>query len=154
MTVFLLLCLVSAGIYLLNMFMPDAIPVLDVSESTRFTLSSVFILLTLATIPLSLRLFKFRKIERDLYDRQAPALLKWGLIRMLMIGNLLLFNIAFYYLLAEEPTHGWLAVILVLVLPFIVPTMGRCMAEVTPEDISESVPDEPAVESEPDAAKE
>ena len=131
MTAFVLLCLVSAGLYLMYTFLPESMPVLHVSDETRFTTTSVFILLTLAIIPFSLRLFKFKGIARDLHTRKAPALLKWGLIRMVMIGDLLVFNILFYYLLEEEPTHGWLAVILLLILPFIVPTKGRCEAEVT-----------------------
>lgn len=131
MTAFVLLCLVSAGLYIMYTLLPEAMPVLHVDEEIRFTIKSVFILLTLATIPFSLRLFKFKGIARDLHTRKAPALLKWGLIRMLMVGDLLVFNILFYYMLEEEPTHGWLAVILLLILPFIVPTKGRCEAEVT-----------------------
>ena len=104
MTVFVLLCLVSAGLYLMYTFLPESMPVLHVSDETRFTTTSVFILLTLATIPFSLRLFKFKGIARDLHTRKAPALLKWGLIRMVMIGDLLVFNILFYYLFEEEPT--------------------------------------------------
>lgn len=131
MTAFVLLCTVSAGLYAMYTFLPEVMPVLSVSEETRFTVNSVMILLTLATIPLALRLFKFKGIARDLHARKAPALLKWGLIRMLMVGDLLVFNILFYYLLEDEPTHGWLAVILILILPFIIPTKGRCEAEVT-----------------------
>ena len=53
MTVFVLLCLVSAGLYLMYTFLPETMPVLHVSDETRFTTTSVFILLTLATIPFS-----------------------------------------------------------------------------------------------------
>ena len=146
MCAFVLLCLVSAGLYIMYTFLPETMPVLHVNEEVRFTTKSIFILLTLANIPFALRLFKFKGIAHDLHTRKAPALLKWGLIRMLILGNLLVSNILFYYLLEEEPTHGWLAVILILILPFIVPTKGRCEAEVTEEPAVTAPVEQPASE--------
>lgn len=134
MTVFALLCLSAALLYALATLLPEAIPLWQASEETRFTLSSVFILLTLAVIPTSLRLFRFGYVERCLYIYKEKALLRWGLLRLLLLGGLLLTNLLLYYLLGEEPTFGWLSLIIVLVLPFVVPTMGRCRAETTPPE--------------------
>lgn len=138
MGTFVLLCLSALAIYVLATLAPDLIPLWQASEAVRFTLSSVFILLTLALIPLSLRLFRFGFIARDLIKYKEQALLKWGLTRMLMLDVLLLANLVLYYLLGEEPTFGWLALILLLVQPFIVPTMTRCKAETTPETEGEA----------------
>ena len=134
MTVFVLLCLSAVLVYVLATLMPEVFPVWQASEETRFGLSSAFILLTLAVIPAALRMFKFGFIERDLFIYKEKALLKWGLLRMLLLGMLLLTNLLLYYLLGEEPTFGWLALILILVQPFVVPTMSRCKAETTEEE--------------------
>lgn len=138
MTVFVLLCLSTVAIYIVATLLPESVPVWQVSKQTRFALSSVFILLTLAVIPLSLRLFKFRFVAHDLILYKEKSLLKWGLLRMAMLGVLLLVNLLLYYLLEEEPTFGWLALILLLVLPFIVPTQNRCEAEVEVREPEES----------------
>lgn len=138
MTVFVLLCLSTVAIYIVATLLPESVPVWQVSKQTRFALSSVFILLTLAVIPLSLRLFKFRFVAHDLILYKEKSLLKWGLLRMAMLGLLLLVNLLLYYLLEEEPTFGWLALILLLVLPFIVPTQNRCEAEVEVREPEES----------------
>ena len=139
MIAFALLGLSALLIFAIATQWPEVFPVWQASEETRFALSSVFILLTLAVIPASLRLFKVGCIERDLYLNKERALLKWGLLRMMMLGALLLANLLLYYLLGEEPTFGWLSVILLLVQPFIVPTMGRCEAETTEEEEGKEV---------------
>lgn len=139
MIAFALLGLSALLIFAIATQWPEMFPVWQASEETRFALSSVFILLTLAVIPASLRLFKVGCIERDLYLNKERALLKWGLLRMTMLGALLLANLLLYYLLGEEPTFGWLSVILLLVQPFIVPTMGRCEAETTEEEEGKEV---------------
>ena len=139
MITFALLGLSALLIFAIATQWPEMFPVWQASEETRFALSSVFILLTLAVIPASLRLFKVGCIERDLYMNKEKALLKWGLLRMTMLGALLLANLLLYYLLGEEPTFGWLSVILLLVQPFIVPTMGRCEAETTEEEEGKEV---------------
>lgn len=139
MIVFALLGLSALLIFAIATQWPEMFPIWQASEETRFALSSVFILLTLAVIPASLRLFKVGCIERDLYLNKERALLKWGLLRMTMLGALLLANLLLYYLLGEEPTFGWLSVILLLVQPFIVPTMGRCEAETTEEEEGKEV---------------
>ena len=139
MIAFALLGLSALLIFVIATQWPEMFPVWQASEETRFALSSVFILLTLAVIPASLRLFKVGCIERDLYLNKERALLKWGLLRMTMLGALLLANLLLYYLLGEEPTFGWLSVILLLVQPFIVPTMGRCEAETTEEEEGKEV---------------
>ena len=54
-------------------------------EQAEFLLTTMMELLTLAVIPLSLKLFKFPRVHADLVSRKAEALRKWGLLRLLML---------------------------------------------------------------------
>ncbi len=105
----------------------------DCPSNVRYVVSTVMILLSLTLIPLALRLFKFRKIHDDLIARQAFALDKWGRARLIILGDLLLFNTALYYAFGFEPTFGYLAVVTLLTLPFVYPTMNRCLTETEDE---------------------
>ena len=101
----------------------------DASPTTVYAVSTVMILLTLALVPLALRLTKMRRVRDDLTSRGAQALAKWGTLRLLVLLSLLVVNTFLYYVFGFEPTFGYLAVIVVLTLPFVYPTMDRCLAE-------------------------
>jgi len=111
----------------------------DATRETVFVVSTLMILLTLAAIPIGLRLFKFRKVADDLRQRGELALLKWGVLRLSMIGDLLVINTLLYYIFGFEPAFGYLAVICLLSMPFIVPTMSRCEAEVTVDETHDEI---------------
>ena len=100
---------------------------------SEFLLTSTMELVTLAFAFLALRLFKFGVIHKDLVSRQAKALLKWGFLRLLLIQAPLVINTLLYYLYVK-PTFGYLAIILALCLPFVYPSMDRCLAEVAEEE--------------------
>ncbi len=104
---------------------------------SEFLLTSTMELVTLAFAFLSLRLFKFAYIHADLVNRQEKALLKWGYLRLLLIQAPLVINTLLYYLYMN-PTFGYLAIILALCLPFVYPSMDRCMAEVSEEQKEEN----------------
>ena len=104
---------------------------------SEFLLTSTMELVTLAFAFLSLRLFKFGRIHADLVNRQEKALLKWGYLRLLLIQAPLVINTLLYYLYMN-PTFGYLAIILALCLPFVYPSMDRCMAEVSEEQKEEN----------------
>ena len=97
-------------------------------EQTEFLLTTMMELLTLAVIPLSLKLFKFPRVHADLVSRKAEALRKWGLLRLLMLLVPLLVNTLLYYAYANV-AFGYMAIILVIVLPFVYPSMERCQSE-------------------------
>ena len=127
---FTLICVIALGLYIGGEFMDMDIAVFsDVTDQTRFVLQTVAILLSLAVVPLSLKLFSMQKVKADLLERKALALKKWGTIRLLMLGVILIGNTLLYYMLGYEPAFGYLAIITALVLPFVVPTMKRCEAE-------------------------
>lgn len=120
-----------------------------VDQQTLFVVSTVMILLTLAAIPLGLRLFKFRKVASDLQSRGADALQKWGVIRLSMIGDLLVVNTLLYYVFGFEPAFGYLAVVCLLTMPFIVPTMSRCKAEISEDVLPSDTPSPSKVSEDP-----
>ena len=90
----------------------------------------------LVCIWLSLRLFTFRRIRQDLVTRKEVALQKWGTVRLLMLLLPMLLNTILYYVFMQT-TYGYLAIIALLCLPFVYPTMGRCMGDVEDETTSE-----------------
>lgn len=96
----------------------------------EFITTTVMELSTLAGAFLGLRLFKFKGIHSELISLKAPALLKWGLVRFVLIEVPMLSNTLFYYMYMK-PTFGYLAIILLLCLPFVWPSMSRCVAETT-----------------------
>lgn len=95
----------------------------------KYVIATFMILLTLSLVPLSLRLFKIQKVHDDLMARRHESLEKWGCLRILLLGGLLLINTFFYYALGFESAYSYLAVVVLLSLPFVYPTMYRCMAE-------------------------
>ncbi len=127
--------LVSALMYICGEFLQcDMTLFAGASRQTRFIVSTLMILLTISLLPLSLRLFKFRRVSDDLHQRQAAALRHWGTLRICVIGLLLVVNTFLYYAFELESTYGYLAVVVLLCMPFIVPTKSRCEAEVQPEE--------------------
>ena len=97
-------------------------------EQAEFLLTTMMELLTLAVIPLALKLFKFPRVHADLVSRKAEALRKWGLLRLLTLLVPLLVNTLLYYAYANV-AFGYMAIILVIVLPFVYPSMERCQSE-------------------------
>lgn len=140
MCIYWLMLLVAAAIYLCGDYleMDMAILASDESRQSGYYVQMVMILLTLGFVPLALRLFKFNSIHAALMAHPADALLKWGSIRVLILGLLLVANTLLYYIYGFEPSYGYLAVMVMLTMPFILPTLERCKAET----------EEPAVKNE------
>ena len=65
-------------------------------------------------------------------NRKEHALLVWGMLRMLMLCVPVISNLTLYYLFLN-PTFAYLALIHVISLMFVYPTMDRCVAETTPQ---------------------
>ena len=75
-------------------------------------------LLTIVMIPLALRLFKAKDVERKVAEGDTLALRIWGALRILMITVPLLLNTIGYYLFMNT-TFGYMALILLIDLPFV-----------------------------------
>ena len=59
-------------------------------------------------------------------------MLMWGMLRLLVLEVPMVVNTYLYYMFMN-PTFGYLAIILLLCLPFVMPTVGRCIDETTEE---------------------
>ena len=81
-------------------------------------------ILTIAFIPLALKLFKLRAVAKRL--RTPQALLCLGSLRLAMLTVV---NTLLYYLFMNV-SFGYLAIILALCIFFVFPSMSRCEAEV------------------------
>lgn len=130
--------LVSALIYICGDFLLLDMAVLtESSRQTQFVCSTAMILLTVSLLPLSLRLFRFERIHHDLIVNKEKALARWGTVRLVCLGTLLVVNTGLHYAFVEA-AYGYLAVVTLLCLPFVTPTMSRCMAETTDDDKEKS----------------
>lgn len=103
-------------------------------KRTEFVWATVMELLTIAVIPLALRLFRFGRVARSLTS--AAALLRWAMLRLLMLCVPMVVNLLLYYLFMNV-AFGYMSIILVLCLFFVVPTKSRCEAELGLNESSE-----------------
>ena len=110
--------------------------VLADSKQTEFVAMTAMELTTLCGAFLGLRLFKFPKIHSDLVTRKEPAMLMWGMLRLLILEMPMVVNTYLYYMYMNT-TFGYLAIILLLCLPFVFPSLNRCIDETTEEVKSE-----------------
>ncbi|WP_028904593.1 MULTISPECIES: hypothetical protein [unclassified Prevotella] len=106
-------------------------------SNLEFLITAVMELVTLGGVFLGLRLFKFQKVHNDLVTRKYDALRKWGTLRLVIIGLPMMVNTYLYYMFLNT-TFGYMAIIQLLCLPFIYPSMSRCEAEVEDENEGEN----------------
>lgn len=105
---------------------------LDILPSGMFTgrpqdefLSTISMeLITIVFIPVALRLFKTKDVEKRLEEGNIKAFRKWGLVRILMITIPLVLNTLLYYSFMNT-TFGYMALILLICLPFIYPASRK-----------------------------
>lgn len=147
MVLYWLMLLVAAGIYACGDFLEIDMAWLSSEEylQSKIVVQMVMILLTLGLVPLALYLFKMKRIQISLIANPSAALQKWGIIRILILGSLLVVNTLLYYMYGFEPAFGYLAVMVMLTMPFVLPTMSRCKAET--EEEKEPEQDETAEEA-------
>ena len=81
-------------------------------------------LITIVFIPVALRLFKTKDLEKRLEEGNIKAFRKWGLLRILMITVPLVLNTLLYYSFMNT-TFGYMALILLICLPFIYPASRK-----------------------------
>ena len=88
-------------------------------------LSTIFMeLTTIVFIPVALRLFKTMNVEKRLEEGNIKVFRKWGLVRILMITLPLVLNTLLYYSFMNT-TFGYMALILLICLPFIYPAVRK-----------------------------
>lgn len=107
--------------------------VMEEEKQSDFILSALMELVSLGAAFLGLRLFKFKAVLHDLVSRKEPAMQKWGVIRLLILEVPMLIDTLLYYLYMNT-TFGYLAIMLLLCLPFVFPSLNRCLAETSEEE--------------------
>lgn len=125
---FVVAALIVVGLFESNTLLEGS---LADSKTHEFLVVTAMELLTLCTVPLALRLFKFKSVERSLKENGQQTLLKWGTIRIMLIVVPMLLNVILFYLFGNV-AFGYMAIILFLCLFFIYPTKSRCEAETEP----------------------
>lgn len=101
-------------------------------KQTDFLLTATMEIVSLGAAFLGLRLFKFEVVSKNLVERKEKAMWKWGMIRLLILEAPMVINTLLYYIFMNT-TFGYLAIILLLCLPFVYPSLNRCLAETTAE---------------------
>ena len=125
---------VALAVVAVIIFELDLLPVGVMAEDKQsdFILTFVMELLSLGGAFLGLRLFKFKAIHNDLVNRKEKAMWKWGMLRLLILEAPMVVNTLLYYIYMNT-TYGYLAIIMLLCLPFVFPTLNRCLAETSEE---------------------
>ena len=123
------LALVIILLFELNV-LPEGIKADD--KQSEFMLVATMELVSLGAAFLGLRLFKFKAIHNDLVTRQERAMWKWGMARLIILEAPMVIDTLLYYIYMN-PTFGYLAIILLLCLPFVFPSLNRCLSETTEE---------------------
>ena len=106
------------------------------NSQVEFVMTVIMELLSLGQIWLALRLFKFKMVKQDLVARKEVALRNWGILRLLLLDIPMLFNAIFYEIFLNT-TFGYLTIILLICQAFVYPSLARCEAEVTPDNVEE-----------------
>ena len=106
--------------------------IMEEDKQSEFALTATMELITLAAAFIGLRLFKFKTVHADLVSRKEPAMMKWGTLRLLILEVPMVINTLLYYLYMNS-TFGYLAIILLLCLPFVFPSLNRCLSETAEE---------------------
>ena len=101
-------------------------------KQTDFLLTATMEIVSLGAAFLGLRLFKFEVVSKSLVERKEKAMWKWGMTRLLILEAPMVINTISYYIFMNT-TFGYLAIILLLCLPFVYPSLNRCLAETTAE---------------------
>lgn len=101
------------------------------SETMReYYLAITMEIITICLIPLSLRLFKFKKVRSSLTASPARSLLRWASARMLMLTVPMMVNCWLYYQFMNV-AFGYMGIIDLLCMMFVYPSRTRCEAETT-----------------------
>ena len=117
---------VGVAVVIAALYEPDILPygMLAGRPQDEFLSTISMELITIVFIPVALRLFKTKDVEKRLEEGNIKAFRKWGLVRILMITVPLVLNTLLYYSFMNT-TFGYMALILLICLPFIYPAVRK-----------------------------
>lgn len=104
----------------------DILPtgVLSDRPQDEFLCTIAMELVTIVFIPIALRLFKTKDVDRRLDEGDIKTFKTWSIVRILMITVPLLMNTLLYYIFMNT-AFGYMALILLICLPFIYPATRK-----------------------------
>lgn len=120
-------CLVLIALFENGVLLPGERAGLTVEE---FYVLSAMELLAIVVVPTALYLFRISAVKRKLVTGRETALLRLGLVRILMMALPMMANTLLYYIYML-PSFGYLAIILFLSLFFVYPSAERCVGDIT-----------------------
>ena len=125
---------VALALVIIVLFETDVLPagIKADDKQSDFVLTAIMELVSLGAAFLGLRLFKFKRIHDDLVRRKEIAMWKWGMARLIILGAPMVIDTLLYYIYMNT-TFGYLGIMLLLCLPFVFPSLSRCLAETTEE---------------------
>lgn len=129
--IFVIFCVVVVVAYENNFVLPGT---LAGNAGMEFCATTVMELLTICLIPVSMRLFRFQAIRNRLIAGSNRSRLLWASLRMLMLCVPMAVNTLFYYWFGFKVAFGYMAIIGLVCLGFVYPTVSRCKAEFEQED--------------------
>lgn len=98
--------------------------------NVQFLVVTVVELVTLCCIPLAVRMMRFKKVRNEI---KAGRYLKWAFVRQALLSLLLVCNTLLYYIYMNV-AFGYMAIIVLLSMIFIFPTMSRMNSETSIEE--------------------
>lgn len=102
-------------------------------QTMQYVLLMLMELLTIACIPLSLKLFSLKSVKKRLVAGRNSSLMLLGTFRLAMLGAPVVVNALLYYL-SLSAAFGYLAILGALCLAFVYPSESRCLNEIAPEE--------------------
>ena len=126
---------IALALVVVVLFELDVLPVGVMADDKQsdFIFTALMEIVSLGAAFLGLRLFKFKAIHDDLVKRQEKAMWKWGMARLIILEAPMVIDTLLYYIYMNT-TYGYLAIIMLLTLPFVFPSENRCIAETSEEN--------------------
>ncbi len=118
-------CLLMVLLYETEMLLPGMLPV---DSTAVFLLQVVMEVVSIVVIPVALKMFALSAVRRRLVAGKGTALLRWGTARINLLCLPMLVDTFMYYQ-TMWPGFGYLAIILLLCLCFVYPSLSRCEQE-------------------------
>ena len=117
---------VGIAVVVVALYELDILPsgVLADRPQDEFLCTIAMELVTIVFIPIALRLFKTKDVDRRLDEGDIKTFKTWSIVRILMITVPLLMNTLLYYIFMNT-TFGYMALILLICMPFIYPATRK-----------------------------
>jgi len=122
----------AAAVLIIVLFETETVlpGVIEKGSETEFLLQIFMEIVTICIVPVALRLFKFGFVKRAIAVSPVSGLQRWGVVRMAMLCDTMIVNTLLYYITPLNVAFGYMAIICLICLVFVNPTLKRCNAEV------------------------